>query len=366
MMSLLFRYLFREIFKGILLATSIVGSLVFVVNYVELSRSMDAQPDVTAIQIARLTLLKMPVMIEQTMPFIVLFGVMWVMFSLNRGNELAALRAASMSAWQFTLPCALVALCLGIVGTVALNPLAANLNAAFERERIALLETELTQINNARKAVWFREPVEEGIVVIRAGNVVTQTATLYDLTFFYYTLQEDGTPVIQHRLNAARAVLQPGFWQLENAVDLSRDADPRHYDTLAVPTRIAPSALLGDSVRASSLSVYALPRMIAQSKEAGFGTRRYSLQLHQLLSSSLTLTAMALIGAAFSFNLVRLGGTLRLALTAGSAGFALYFASDLLQTLGATQVLPPIVAIWAAPVFAFFASLARIIILEDG
>ncbi len=363
---LLFSYLFHEVFKGVLLAASIIGSLVLVVDYVELSRRMDAQPTVTSLQVLHLTFLKLPVMIEQTLPFIVLFGVMWVMFKLNRRNELVALRAATMSAWQFALPSVLVALCLGIFGMLALNPLATNMSGQFERERVLLQQTGIDNDETAHKAMWFREAVDEGIVLIRADNVIAQTATLYKLTFFYYTLQTDGTPVMHHSINAERAVLQPGFWQLENATDLSRDAAPRHYDNLALPTKISPSALLGDSVRTASLSIYALPGMIDESKKAGFGTRRYQLQMHQLLSLPLTLAAMALIGSTFSFNLVRLGGTVRLALTAGSAGFALYFASDLLHALGATQVLPPLVAIWAAPVFVFVASLARITVLEDG
>jgi lipopolysaccharide export system permease protein len=305
-------------------------------------------------------------MIEQTLPFIVLFGVMWVMFRLNRRSELVAMRAATMSAWQFALPAVLIAVLIGILGTAALNPLAARLDTQFERERITLLQDEEAKAKKTRKALWFREAVDDGIVVIRAGNVIAQTASLYDLTFFYYRLAEDGTPIVGHRIDAKSAVLSPGFWQIENAIERSQFDPPKHYDTLALSTKISPSALLGTSVRASSFSIYALPSMIAESKKAGFGTRRYRLQWHQLMSLPLTLAAMALIGAAFSFKLVRLGGTLRMALTAGAAGFALYFASDLLQTLGATQVLPPVIAIWAAPVFVFLAGLARFTILEDG
>jgi lipopolysaccharide export system permease protein len=365
MIRLLFRYLFVEVSKGILLATSIVGALVFVVDYVELSRRMDAQPDVNSLEVLQLTFMKLPGMIEQTLPFIVLFGVMWVMFALNRRNELVAMRAASMSAWQFALPSVLIAVFLGLVGTAALNPLAASLNAQFERKRITLLSLDGPDQQNIN-TLWFREATGEGIRVIRAGNVVIQTATLYDLTFYDYTMPKDRPPVITQRIDAKKARLEPGLWQIEDAVMVLKNQPPKHFDTLVLPTTIAPSALLGNSVRASGFSLYALPRMINESKKAGFGTRRYRLQLHQLLSLPLTLAAMALIGASFSFKLVRLGGTLRLTLTAGAAGFALYFASDLLQTLGATQILPPFVAIWAAPIFVFFAGLARITILEDG
>ncbi len=367
MILLLFRYLFVEITKGIALAASVIGSLVFVVDYVELSRRMDAQPDVGALQILHLTALKLPGMIEQTLPFIVLFGVMWVMFRMNRRSELVAMRAATMSAWQFAMPAVLIALLLGVLSTSALNPIAADMNAKFERIRISLLDVESDDSSQkVNTTLWFREAVDDGIVVIRAQDVSAQTSTLFGVTFYYYRLLDDGTPEVQHRIDAEQAVLMPGFWQLQNATDTSRYDKTKRYDTLALPTRTAPSALLGDSVRASSLSIYALPDMIAESQKAGFSTRRYALQLHQLLSLPLTLAAMALIAAAFSFKLVRLGGALRLTISAGATGFALYFASDLLQTLGATQVLPPVVAIWAAPVFVFLAGLARITILEDG
>lgn len=366
MIKLLSRYLFRQTVRGIVLAAIVISALLFVVDFVELSRRMGDQPDIAMSRILYFAMLKMPAMIEQTLPFMVLFGVMWALFLLNRRSELVAMRAATLSAWQFALPALLMALILGVAGTAALNPLASSLDAAYEKERTRLLTSADSDKNAIQNTMWFREAVDGGIVVIRAGNVIARDALLYDLSFYYYTREADGTPQVRHRIDAAKATLKPGFWQLYNARDLSLEQAPKTYDTLALPTRIAPSALLQNSGDRVNFSIYALPEMIEQARKAGFDTRPYRIQMHQLLSLPLTLAAMALIGAAFSFNFVRLGGALRLALIAGSAGFALYFSSDLLESLGASKVLPPLVAVWAAPVFVFFAALARITMLEDG
>ncbi len=366
MIRLLSRYLYRQTFLGIALAALVISALIFIVNLVELSRSLDAQPGFSAAQILHLALLRMPAMIEQTLPFMVLFGVMWAMFRLNRRSELVAMRAASLSAWQFALPSLMIAFALGILGTAALNPLAAALESQFEKEQARLMATAGADKEKMANPMWFREAADGDIVVIRAGNVIVEDALLYDLTFYYYTRKPDGTPVILHRIDAKKAVLKPGFWQLSNARDLSLDQPPKTYETLALPTRIAPSALMQDQRGAANISIYALPAMIENARKAGFDTRQYRMQLHQQLALPLTMAAMALIGAAFSFNFVRLGGALRLALIAGSAGFALYFSTDLLETMGANKVLPPLIAVWAAPVFVFFAGLARITILEDG
>ena len=366
MIKLLPRYLYRQTALGIALAALVITALIFVVNLVELSRSLDAQPGIATSQILYLTVLRMPAMIAQTLPFMVLFGVMWALFRLNRRSELVAMRAASMSAWQFALPALLIAFALGVLGTTVLNPAAARLETRFEKEQARLLDAAKPDKEPTQNTMWFREASSAGIVVIRAGHVIPRTAQLYDLTFYYYTRKPDGTPVILHRLDAEKAVLKPGFWQVYNARDLFLAQPPKTYDTLALPTTIAPSALLQNARGPDNISIYALPETIKNARKAGFDTRPYRIQLHKLLALPLTMAAMALIGAAFSFNFVRLGGALRLALIAGSAGFALYFSTDLLETLGANKVLPPVLAVWAAPVFVFFAGLARITILEDG
>ena len=366
MIRLLTRYLYRQTFAGMVLAASVVGALIFVVDFVEISRSMDALDAVTTGDILRLALMKMPALIEQTLPFMVLFGVMWALFRLNRRGELVAMRAATMSAWNFALPALVMASLAGVLAAAALNPVASRLSARFASERMKLLDQGVDPSDKVDTTAWFREATDEGIVVIRAGNVIARSMMLYDLTFYYYTKEADGTPVVTHRIDAQKAQLKPGFWQLFDARDISIDKAPKVYDTLALPTRIAPSALLQNGNTAASLSIYALPKMIEQSRQAGFDTRRYRLQLQKMLALPLMLAAMAIIGAAFSFSFVRLGGALRLALLAGGTGFALYFSSDLLQTMGVGAVLPPFVAAWAAPVFVFFAGLARITMLEDG
>ena len=54
----------------------------------------------------RLTLLKTPMLVEQTLPFVVLAGAMMAVIGLNRSSELVAMRAAGVSAWRFLAPSA--------------------------------------------------------------------------------------------------------------------------------------------------------------------------------------------------------------------------------------------------------------------
>lgn len=365
-MTLLNRYLYGQTLRGILLAFAIIISLVVLVDYVELSRRFGSFDQVSSLTILRLTVFKMPRVIEQTLPFIVLFGVMWSMFGLNRRSELIAMRAAGFSAWRFATPPTVTAVIIGIFGAIALNPIAANLNAKFENERVNISRNVGASFRNSGESIWLREAVAEGSLVIHAKDAIARDAELLDVTFYYYQMDPDGIPVFLKRIDAGKAQLQTDHWQLTGARETRPGALPERHGSIQLPSNLDPGSLLEYLAASSSLSFWDLPGMIKQTRAAKLETKRYELQWNRLLALPLTLAAMALIGASFSFRLTRLGGTFRMAATGGAIGFALYFAADLLQALGATDVLPSFVAVWSAPAFVFFTALARITIIEDG
>jgi len=365
-MGLLSRYLYGQILRGLLLAFSIIISLVVLVDYVELSRRLGSFDQVSGFTILRLTLLRMPSVVEQTLPFIVLFGVMWSLFRLNRRSELVAMRAAGFSAWKFAGPATILAILLGILSATVLNPGAAWLNTQFEAERVAISRSAGAAIRANADNIWLREAVPTGSLIIHAKDADPQSAELLQVTFFYYGENAAGEVVFQKRIDAKKAQLQPGFWHLSGAAENQLGALPIRHSNLQIETRLDRGSLLEYLAAAPSLSFWDLRRVIEHTKAAKLETRRYELQWYRLLALPLTLAAMAIIGAAFSFRLTRLGGALGMVITGGSIGFLLYFAGDLLAALGATKVLPPLIATWAAPAFVFFAGLARITIVEDG
>jgi lipopolysaccharide export system permease protein len=365
-MSILNRYLYRQTFAGLVLAFAIIISLVALVDYVELSRRFGSFEQVSSLTILHLTALRVPGEIEQTLPFIVLFGVMWSMFRLNRRSELVAMRAAGQSAWIFATPPTLIAFLLGIVGVTAINPFAADSSAKFDEQRVEISRTVGANVHGDRGNIWLREALNDGTLIIHADDAIARNAELLGVSFTYYTLDEQERPVFKRRLDADGAKLGNGFWNLYNVRIVQSGSLPEKQDNMRVETNLDSDSLLEYLAATSYLSFWDLPAMIKNTRTAKLDSRKYELQWFRLLALPLTLAAMALIGAAFSLRLVRLGGIFQMAVTGGAIGFGLYFAGDLLEALGATRVLPPFVAVWSAPTFVFFAGLARITIVEDG
>ena len=60
-----------------------------------------------------ITALRLPYILQQTIPFIALFSAMVALIALNRRHELVVARAAGISVWQFIMPFVVGAALLG-------------------------------------------------------------------------------------------------------------------------------------------------------------------------------------------------------------------------------------------------------------
>ena len=92
------------------------------IDFVEISRGLGSDTDLSGLRILGLMLLKSPAVILQLLPFVFLFGTLAAFVSLNRRSELIAMRAAGVSAWRFVLPAAGAALVLGVLTVAVLGP----------------------------------------------------------------------------------------------------------------------------------------------------------------------------------------------------------------------------------------------------
>src|SRR5258707_8406456 len=107
--------------------------LVALVDYIEVMRKASDVPDAPASQLMLMSLYRVPQTMERLLPFSVLVGAMTCLFSLSRRMELVVARGAGMSVWQIIAPATLVALTLGVIGTIGYNPLSAYLREASKR-----------------------------------------------------------------------------------------------------------------------------------------------------------------------------------------------------------------------------------------
>lgn len=362
------RYLFIRTLIGFGIALAAVAASILLVDVVEQLRTIGSNTDLSLWGALGLTALKTPMLIEQTLPFVVLAGTMIGMVQLNRRSELIALRASGVSAWRFLAPTAAAALGIGIIATTVLNPIGARLYERHEAIRARIEGTGEGPNSVTRNGVWLRQGDGVGQTVIHAESLAPNSTTLKDATFFFFEVDpDDGALRFVNRINAAEAELRPSsMWELRNMVEARPGEPPKAEPVISIPTTLEANALFDTFVTPGALSFWRLPGFIKTAREAGLAPVRYELKHQSLLALPMLLAAMASLGAVFSLRLQRLGGLAGYVMAGVGAGFLLYFSGQLASAFAITEVVPAIVAAWSPPLTGFFAALAILSFIEDG
>jgi len=358
------RYVLVQQARSLGIALGVIAALIMLIDFVEISRGVGSDVDLSGARIFGLMLLKSPQVIIQLLPFVFLFGTLAAFVGLNRRSELIAMRAAGVSAWRFVLPAAGAALVFGLITVSALGPLAASADGLFQRERTRLSGSAAGV--EAVPTVWIREGDDTRQMVIRAERQDRSSARLLDVTFFIYTNGAEGMRTFSERIDADSASLSNGSWRLVNAVGAEIGQRAVRYATLDLPSSLADEEAFERFARPQATSFWSLPAQIDRIEAAGFSSTAYRLRLQQLLATPLMFAAMSVLAAAFSLRLMRLGDLARMSVAAVVLGFAFFFVNQAASAFGSAEVIPPWLAAWLPPLLTALAAFTLLFYTEDG
>lgn len=355
------RYVLVQQARSLGIALGVISALIMLIDFVEISRGVGSDVDLSAVRILGMMLLKSPQVIVQLLPFVFLFGTLAAFVGLNRRSELIAMRAAGLSAWRFVLPAAGAAFLFGVITVTALGPLAASADGLFQRER-----TRLSGSTTASEAVWIREGDDTRQMVIRAERQDRTNARLLGVTFFIYATDDEGHRAFRERIDAATASLNAGRWRLTDAVGAQIGQRAVRYETLDLLSSLADDEAFERFARPQSTPFWSLPAQIGRVEAAGFSSTAYRLRLQQLLATPLMFAAMSILAAAFSLRLMRLGDLARMSLAAVVLGFGFFFVNQAASAFGSAEVIPPWLAAWLPPLLTALAAFTLLFYTEDG
>ncbi|MDC7681667.1 LptF/LptG family permease [Asticcacaulis sp. BYS171W] len=355
-------YVLLRCLMGTLTGLVVIASIIFLIDYVEISKSLGQRADLNSFQIIGLLLLKSPNIILVLLPFAFLFGTLSAFVGLNRRSELIAMRAAGVSAWRFILPATGMAAIIGVLTITVLNPIATVLSDRYDQFNSGLEQSD-TRVK--RTDIFLRQGEVSKQTVIHAR---TQDArgTLLDATFWTYTLAKDGTPTFEGRIDAKEAVLKTRNWLLKNAREAKPGEPAQYFNQLSIDSNLDARRAFDKYAAPQSTNFWELPATIFQIETSGFSAASYILRLHQLLATPLMFAGMTALGAAFSLRLMRIGGLARLTLSGVGLGFIIFFLNQLCGSMGKAEVIPIFLAGWATPAVSLLAAMTLLVYTEDG
>ncbi|HEV7416941.1 LPS export ABC transporter permease LptG [Tianweitania sediminis] len=338
-----------------------VFALVFIVDFTEFQNVVAGLSTYSFTGALTVSALRVPMVMQQTVPFIGLFSAMATLVSLNRKYELVIARSAGISAWQFLTPIALGAFVFGLFTIVVLNPIAA---AGFERSQG--LETNLRagepNRNTAFETPWLRQSFDGVDTIISAQAVLNNGLELREATFFRFDSDGD----FSDRLDVQQAFLRDGYWELQGIESFANGARIINEETVHIPTGLTPDLVQERVTLPETIPFFELPGRINTARAFGLSANAFAMQFQSLLALPILLVAMTLIAATVSMRFTRMGQNEVMILGGILAGFLLYVVSVLVRAFGSAGIVPPVIAAWVPVVVAMFFGVTFLLHREDG
>lgn len=359
----LFRYIALRAMAGIGALFVILSSLILLVDLIENMRFAGKVADGDFGFALALTVLRVPALTQTLIPFVFLFGSIWMFNQLNRRSEVSVMRSAGLSVWRLLGPAALIAALAGVTIITLIDPISSKMLSYAEQIKSVKTGQDQNLVRVHGDGIWLRQRDGDMQLIINARNFDEERAALERVTVWRF----GGESVFLERIDADEAFLSGRTIELHNARLMSiAEQVERRSPVFAIPTALTPSDLRERVAPPETMSLWQLPRFILLADAAGLPTTRYHIRFHDLCATPLKLLAMVLIAAAFSLRPMRMGGALSLLVFSIGAGFLLYMLSEISTAFGESGLAPVALAAWTPAVIATLAAVTALLHLEDG
>ena len=357
------RYFSLRFFIAMLAMFLICCVLIFFVDFIEmLRRAGNYSGDVPGVLLAWMSLLRLPSFSELVLPFAVLIGTIGIFLMLSRSSELVVLRAAGISVWQFTLPAMIVAFLLGVGFVLFYNPIAAVARGEAERLYAGAFGRGESLLKTKNAGAWLREDGADGPSVVHALEVLNQGLELKGVTVFQY----DRGHGLTERIEAKKAVLKDGRWELDEVWVSAVGQEPAFYKRYLLSTYLTPTQVRDSLGTVFSISFWDLPNFIQIAEKAGLPATQYRVQYQLLLSRPFLLVTMVLIAATCSLRGFRFGNVQINAVFGLAAGFAFFVFAEISRNFAMAGLTSAVAAAWVPVIVAASLALTVLLYKEDG
>ena len=355
------QYIIRQFLMSFFAVMLTLGSIILLFDVIEVMKK-EAVSSFGFANVLTLGLLKLPNMILTILPFIVLIASIIVFRRLTKSHELVIIRAAGQSVWQFITPLLLTSFIIGVFSVAVFNPFAATMFNKYQR------------MDDARKGVphisssqglWLREHRDGKMYVLHALGLHQDKYELNLKNVSILVFSDEN--VFLKRIDAVKALLTDGFFELKNVRSYENGKVIEKNDVLKIPTELTLGKIQENFASPETISFWDLPEIIRFFENSGFSAHSHRLHLQSLLVSPFLLMTMILISAVFSVDPnQRRGGSALKVSAAIACGFLLYFMTRITYAMGFSTALPIAFAVWSPPMIFAFISIAVLLHQEDG
>lgn len=342
-MSIIAKYLIREIFKyfGFVLAAVIV--LYLVVDFFDrIDNFIDA--DLAPGRIIHYLVMQIPIIIVRIAPVGVMLAILIALGLMNRSNEILALKSCGLNPSAFFRPILVIGLIVGIglfIISEAIVPMTIS-----KANRIWQVEVKKrSAVSTREKNIWISG--HRSIYFISYFNPETQEISGVTLNYF-----NDSFNLVR-RVDAKRGLFEGDRWQLFDIMEQIHNPETvthrvQFRDNAFVSLDFVPDDLQRAAKKSEEMNVRELFTYIAAVESEGYDATPYRVDFHAKFALPVACIILTMIASAIALKRGQwLNLAVGIALGLGIM-FLFWVVYSFCLSLGHGGILPAPVAAWMA------------------
>ena len=342
------RYLTNLFLKNILIIIVVFVFLSFFLNIFEEIKYFENKKSEAYIPIF-LTILNIPSIVFEILPFIFLLGVMFFFISLYDKGEIELLRSNGVDNVKITLVISIVSLMLGIVLIVLYYSFSANLKSLYLNIKYKYSNTNdhLAVVNE--DGLWIKEKSTENnrIFIINAKNYKINSLEKLEIT------ELNNSYKLLNTIVAEKANIKEKTWILSNVKVYSQDKKTKILESYVYSSSFNEKIISNLYSNLNSLNILQLIKLKDNYKSIGYSATDVSLHLNKIYSLPVYLTLTTIIGALLMFKLTFIKSKFFLVVVGVLVSVIFYYINYFSVLFGKNETLPVEVAVWLPQLLIF-------------
>ena len=358
---ILYKYLAKKYLLYFLYILFTISTVILVIDFVDKNNSYGNNTNL--LTIFKISLYRVPFVIQQVLPFIILITSLTTFWNISKTSELTAARSIGYSIWKILTPLIIVAFIIGILRIVLLTSV---VSYSYNQSKYLIYQIknkDSIALNFGKNGLWLREENKGVTLTINSNNIFQKNNTLLLKKIYIYETEKG---IIKKHYFAEKATLKNKVLTTQKIYTLN----PTKEATIQ-PSKVFFTSFTVEQIKQSLndvnvISFWELPSFIHQLKKSGFVTKPYVLYLYKILADPLFFVSMLLLSAIFINKNIR-QTKISVLLSLGTiSGFILYFLNNLTNAFAISKNIPPVIASWSIPIIIILSSVSVIIHKEDG
>jgi lipopolysaccharide export system permease protein len=342
------RYIINEYIKSLFIVIAVMLSIILLINLLDEFNFFKSKKDLKFIFFIIFTILKIPNVLINLFPFIVLFGGIVFYLKIYNHNEVISLRVMGYSNIQIILIPALTSFVIGYIIVFLIVPFSSSMLRYYEDLRSEYNETKnLVFVNET--GIWILDKNEKEKNIIRIEKISKDFSVVSQITIYNY----DSSNNFIRRIDATEGFIKDKNWQLNKVHIISsnkKNNKENYINNYNYISNVNINELKNVYKNTDTTSLLDINKEMSILKDKGYSTIDLRIRYQKLISFPIYLLAMSILSGLMIINLGKTSNYLKYGSYGVIISIIIYFLNDLSITIAKSGIISVDFSVWI-PIF---------------